>query len=386
MSDLSFKFVASTRAYTNCPVAVNVASDQLPAGPVEVVDQAGVACPAQVENSSEGPKLHWVIPWLGLGQSNTYTVRAAQSAGAGGVELRKTDDKVDVLINGEFFTAYVYDKKWARPFLHPLTGPSGSITRHYPMEEIEGETHDHPHHKGCWVAHGDLNGSDNWAEQEGHGTNVHREFVAIENGPVFARLAVKTDWFNSDGAKLLEEDREYRFYNQPTGARSFDLSTTFHAKNGDVNFGDTKEGGICSVRVATSMDVKRDGTGGRFVLGSGAIDEAEGWGKRAPWCDYTGPVNGQTVGVAIFDTPGNFRYPTYWHVRNYGLMTANPFGLSYFAGNPGGEPDGSHMLKSGQQLAFRYRVYVHSGNTEAARVGEQYHHYINPPTVETASE
>jgi len=82
---------------------------------------------------------------------------------------------------------------------------------------------------------------------------------------------------------------------------------------------------------------------------------------------------------AIFDHPANFRYPTYWHVRNYGLMTANPFALSYYYNDPG--RDGSYVLSNGDSLVFRYRLFVHSGNAKEGKVSEAYHNYINPAEV-----
>ena len=36
------------------------------------------------------------------------------------------------------------------------------------------------------------------------------------------------------------------------------------------------------------------------------------------------------MGIAILNHPASFRYPTYWHVRDYGLFAANPFGLHDF--------------------------------------------------------
>ena len=39
---------------------------------------------------------------------------------------------------------------------------------------------------------------------------------------------------------------------------------------------------------------------------------------------------GKTYGVAVLDDPRNPLHPTRWHVRAYGLLAANPFGLSYF--------------------------------------------------------
>jgi len=146
-----------------------------------------------------------------------------------------------------------------------------------------------------------------------------------------------------------------------------------------VRFGDTKEGGICSVRVAAPMEADRTG---KIENAYGGVNEAETWGKRAPWCDYSGIVEGHRVGVAVFDHPGNFRYPTYWHVRNYGLMTANPFGLSHFLAPA--EAEGSHVLPKGETLAFRYGVCVHAGDAAEGRVRDRYLDWIYPPSARVA--
>ena len=89
-------------------------------------------------------------------------------------------------------------------------------------------------------------------------------------------------------------------------------------------------------------------------------------------------VLGHFVGIALFDHPTNLRYPTYWHVRDYGLMTANPFGLSFFEGEG---HDGSHVLPAGQNLTFRYRVLVHAGGAREGDVRDKYLEWLFPPTA-----
>ena len=137
-------------------------------------------------------------------------------------------------------------------------------------------------------------------------------------------------------------------------------------------FGDTKEGGICSIRVASSMDGTAAGT---ITLADGSVGEAECWGKRSPWCDYSGPVGTGISGIAILDNPTNFRFPTYWHVRNYGLMTANPFGLSYFYNDK--SRNGSYKLAAGGTLRFQYRTLFHLGGPSI--VGGMYQDYVHGP-------
>jgi hypothetical protein len=65
------------------------------------------------------------------------------------------------------------------------------------------------------------------------------------------------------------------------------------------------------------------------------------------------------------DHPGNPRYPTYWHVRDTGLLAANIFGLHDFEKDA--SRDGSLTIRPGQPLRFRYRVIIHP--SDALRAG-----------------
>ena len=53
-----------------------------------------------------------------------------------------------------------------------------------------------------------------------------------------------------------------------------DMDLTLTAAEEEVHFGDTKEGGIVSLRVANSMDVPR---GGRIENSHGGVNEREVW-------------------------------------------------------------------------------------------------------------
>ena len=125
------------------------------------------------------------------------------------------------------------------------------------------------------------------------------------------------------------------------------------------------------------------GGDGQIVNSEGQQDDAT-WGKRAAWCDYFGPVNNEVVGIAILDHPDNLRHPTYWHVRNYGLFAANPFGLRHFIGDETGA--GRYALPAGEELTFRYRVLIHRGTTAEAGVADWYGEYAHPPVVELRGE
>ena len=125
-----------------------------------------------------------------------------------------------------------------------------------------------------------------------------------------------------------------------------------------------------AVRVAKSMQLLHGD--GHIVMSTGVRD-AETWGKRAAWCDYFGTVNEKTVGIAIFDHPKNPRHPTWWHVRDYGLFAANPFGVHDFEKKPKGE--GDLIVPAGKSITFRYRLIFHEGDEKQAGIAELYKNY-----------
>ncbi len=325
-------------------------------------------------------ELCWMVDHIAPDKEKVYIVETGRGSRLRvfGVEAQRRRSSVDFSVTGRPFVTYHFGRQWARPFFHPVLGPDQvAMTRSYPVEKgVVGETTDHPHHKSLWVAHGDVSGVDNWSEGRGHGRIAHKRIKELEDGPAVAILRQDLDWVSARGRKVCGEEREIRVYRTPPDQRVMDLAVTFKATGGKVTFGDTKEGGICSVRVATSMDGSR---GGRIENSYGGLGEAETWGRRAVWCDYSGVVGGKLLGIAVFDTPGNLRHPTYWHVRDYGLLTANPFGVSHFA--PDGGECGDYELLKGQTLRFAYRIFMHAGDAVTARVRDKYHDYVNPPRV-----
>ena len=75
------------------------------------------------------------------------------------VELNPADAKAVVTIDGQLFTEYRYGHYVCRPYFYPVLTPGEvGLTRAYPMEDVEGETQDHYHHRGIYTAHGLVNG------------------------------------------------------------------------------------------------------------------------------------------------------------------------------------------------------------------------------------
>jgi len=301
------------------------------------------------------------------------TLRAAPSEQ--GVQISELPDRLRVEINGHLFTEY-YFKDVPRPFCYPVMGPGDlAMTRNWPMKTTPDEEHDHPHHRSLWFAHGSVNGRDFWSEEKNYGKTVHDRFTQIKSGPAEGVIQSQNKWIAWDGTLVCTDDRTLRIYNRGQAPeRVLDFEITLHASNGAVTFGDTKEGTM-AIRLAETMRLKGKVGHGHIVLSMGVRD-GETWGKRADWCDYYGPVEGKIVGVAIFDHPQNPRHPTWWHVRDYGLFAANPFGEHDFESLPD-KSAGNLTIPAGESLTFRYRFYLHEGDDRQARVAERYQEYSN---------
>jgi Methane oxygenase PmoA len=291
--------------------------------------------------------------------------------GGEGVRITQNAESLRVEIDGELFTEYHF-KNVPRPYYYPLLGPANlPLTRNWPMKNVENEEHDHPHHRSLWFAHGIVNGKDFWSEQPGFGKIVHEQFTEIKSGQKSGVIKSRDKWVAADGSIVCTDERTFRIYNHLNG-RLFDFEVTLHASNGDVTFGDTKEGSM-AIRLAETMRLKGKFGHGQIVNSEGVRD-GEAWGKRANWCDYYGPVDGKIVGVAIFDHPENPHHPTWWHVRDYGLFAANPFGVHEFEKKPAGT--GNLIIPAGQSVTFRYRIYLHKGDEQQAKVAEMYEEYL----------
>ncbi len=361
---------------TDQPLKVTFLSIEVPAvsdaKSVKVVAEDGKECPAQLLRGVDGKySVAWLETQLPANSQRTYKVILRTEPAQPKVVLTQEQKWVSVSANGQLFTRYYFTTEFAKPFCFPLIGPNGKVlTRGFPVEPREGETRDHPHHKGFWVAHGDVNGHDLWSEKA---KIVHLAFEAIESGPLFGLIRARHDWLGTDGSKLCEVIQELRFSALPN-MRILDLIQTFIATKGDVHFGDTKEGFV-AIRIPDELTLSR-GTG-RILLSTGHRNR-DAWGKRAKWCLYYGTVGGEPVAIAFFDHKDNRSFPNPWHVRDYGLFANGPFGRKDF----GLPPEDVGKLKKGEKLTLKYRIVLFSYHPTPEELEEMWVGFANPPSVQ----
>lgn len=282
---------------------------------------------------------------------------------------------VNVFLDGAFFTAYLpYDGE--NPILFPILGPTSErMTRNYPM--IPGdptEATDHWHHRSFWCTHGELNDVNFWCESKNRGFIRHEEYLSLD-APT---LKTRNRWENKDGKIICTDERTYTFGGDEA-ARWVDFEIRMIASHGDLHFGDTKEA-FFGVRVPGTMSAESK-LGGKIITSRGDTDDAA-WGAVAEWTDYSGPVHGKTLGIAIFQHPSSAFYPTRWMVRTYGLFAANPFGGTAFTGDAADSTE--FILKNGDSFTLKFRVYFHSGNEIDAKIADVYRTYAESKTSENS--
>src|SRR5678809_252596 len=134
------------------------------------------------------------IQLMALAACGLLAVSAPAQDTKTGVQITRLKDRLKVEINGHLFTEYIYEDT-PRPYCYPLNGPGGlPMMRQWPMKDVPGEEHDHPHHRSMWFTHGEVNGIDFWTEGKDKGKIVHAGIDEVRSGKDFGLIKTKNNW------------------------------------------------------------------------------------------------------------------------------------------------------------------------------------------------
>ncbi|HEY1663900.1 MAG TPA: PmoA family protein [Verrucomicrobiae bacterium] len=313
----------------------------------------------------------------------------------------EASNRVDVLVDGQPFTSYIWPDTLKVPTLFPLRTASGTlITRGFPLEPRPGERVDHPHHVGFWLNYGNVNGVDFWNDssalppdqQAKMGRVVYRRIVKTSGGAGRGELEVEMDWMMPSNQPILHETADFIFHAGP-GLRAVDRISTLTALDQPVVFKDDKEGMLglrvrreleqpsndavtftdASGRPTTVPAMDNTGVTGLYRSSEGKTGDAV-WGTRGRWTLLTGKVKQEGITLAILDNPRNVGFPTYWHARGYGLFAANPLGQEIFSN---GKEKLNFTLQPKQSVTFRYRLLILDSAATPDQVEAQYHQFVD---------
>ena len=288
------------------------------------------------------------------------------------VTIMAGDNQWQVKLDDALFTAFDF-KTYNKPILYPIYAPGQiAMTRDWPMKDgTEGESRDHPHHKSMWISH-EISGIDFWSEKGGtvKTESIEKDFVGNPTNVFRATSA----WIRKSDSKTILTDQTTYWFGGDQTSRWINCQIDYRATHGDFEFDDTKEG-LFAIRTHPDLRLTaKPKSGVEQVFGNATNSEGvtgkNVWGKQAKWLLYYGLVDGQAASIAMYDHPNNLRHPTTWHARDYGLVTANPFGLHHFLGAKKGS--GVFKVKSGDNLELRYRVEFFQGIATPDMVQRKY--------------
>lgn len=266
--------------------------------------------------------------------------------------IPEPDNQVSFRVDGSEKLRWHAAERYPRPFFYPLIGPSGrSLTRiGHPAAP------DHDHHRSVWFAHQNLAGNDFWIE--GQLTRLRqRQWVHYQDGEDEAIMVVDLGWFDAHNAPLMDQRLIVGLRPLENGEFLFELQSTFSTRIDPLKLEKTNFG-FLAVRVAKSIS-KHYG-GGELRSSNGNVGEPAIFGREAIWVDYSGPIVGDTIeGITYIPHLRNPDYPSRWHVRDDGWMSAA------FTGRE------SYSLTPRQPLTLRYLLYIHAGPGDPGAIHKQ---------------
>jgi hypothetical protein len=268
----------------------------------------------------------------------------------------KKGSKIDVTIGNLFFTSYIFSTDEKYPFFYPVNGPSGAS-----VTSMRNGTY--PHHSSLFFGCDRVNGGNYWQEGLERGQIISlREDIIENDGP---RVVIENEciWRRPGANAPVKDFRKITITASSPEIFQIDFEVQMEMLM-DVTIEKTNHS-LFSGRMDPDLAVVNGGT---MINAEGALGEKETFGKPSPWIDCYGKRGDKIEGMAIMQHPSNEWYPSPWFTRDYGFFSPTPM---YW---PADEKAGT-VLKKGDLIKLRYRVLVHSGTHETAKIAEEFQKY-----------
>ncbi len=293
------------------------------------------------------------IKLIGILFALTFGILSAQAAKINAV---KVGSKINVTIDGKYFTSYIFSSDEKYPFFYPVNGPlsGGSVT-----SMRNGE---YPHHSSLFFGCDRVNEGNYWQEGLERGRIISVNAEILKEGGDTVVISDECIWSRPGAVSPVKDQRKITITAPSPNMRQLDFEITMEMLM-DIHIQKTNHS-LFSARMAADLSVKNGGT---MINAEGVKGEKETFGKPSPWIDFYGKRGDFIEGLAIMQHPANPWYPSPWFTRDYGFISPTPM---YWPQN-GVET----FMKKGETLQLRYRVLVHGGDVEAAKIGELFEIY-----------
>ena len=280
------------------------------------------------------------------------------TAPASKITAVKVGSKINVTINGQYFTSYIFSDNEKYPFFYPVNGPvsGGSVT-----SMRNGE---YPHHSSLFFGCDLVNGGNYWQEGLERGRIISVNAEIIKQGGDTVIITDECIWSRPGALSPVKDTRKILITSPSATVSQIDVEIKMEMLI-DVTIKKTNHS-LFSARMAADLSVKNGGT---LINAEGIKSEKDTFGKNSPWMDFYGKRGDAIEGLAIFQHPSNPWYPSPWFTRDYGFMSPT---LMYWPEN-----EKETFMKKGTVLNLRYRVLVHAGDHNQAKIAEAFEKYKN---------
>jgi hypothetical protein len=264
----------------------------------------------------------------------------------------KKGAKIDVTIDNLFFTSYLFSTDEKYPFFYPVNGPSGAS-----VTSMRNGTY--PHHSSLFFGCDRVNGGNYWQEGLERGQIISlREDILENDGP---RVVIENEciWKRPGAVSPVKDLRKITITAPSKEIFQIDFEVTMEMLM-DVTIEKTNHS-LFSGRMDPALAVVNGGT---MINAEGALSEKGTFGKASPWIDCYGKRGEKVEGMAIMQHPSNNWYPSPWFTRDYGFFSPTPMNWP--------ADDKATVLKKGETIKLKYRVLVHTGTNEMAKIAEEF--------------
>jgi hypothetical protein len=225
----------------------------------------------------------------------------------------KVGSKINVTIDGKYFTSYIFSSDEKYPFFYPVNGPlsGGSVT-----SMRNGE---YPHHSSLFFGCDLVNGGNYWQEGLERGRIISVNAEIIKEGGDTVVITDECIWSRPGALSPVKDIRKITITAPSATVHQIDVQIVMEMLM-DVHIRKTNHS-LFSARMAADLSVKNGGT---MVNAEGAKGEKDTFGKPSPWIDFYGRRGEFTEGLAILQYPSNPWYPSPWFTRDYGFISPTP--------------------------------------------------------------
>ncbi len=287
--------------------------------------------------------------------------------------FNRSDSTISLTKGQNIVWQYNFNNKYGKQYFHPVNAGTSTLSCVSPP--------DHPWHMGLWFSWKFINGINYWeylndykSEKTGYrsaGTTRINDMKFMEGKDYSADISLNIQYQPDGGEAVMSELCNLHISPPSDGSYFIDFDHTFTPITGEVVLDRTpitgepdgqSWGGYSGLSVRFSQD---------FTAASIIAPDTTNNHSKNPWV-YMGfkTLTGKDAGICMMQDPSLTTNLTSWYIIN---EPAAPF--YYYS--PAAIYDGKIILRQGENLRLKYRVWIIPGSTSIEELNSKYIEYIN---------